>query len=162
MAEGFKFSKRLAAETDEVLIRACVADREGGAWHAVTFEKSRIDYITEVVGGVSGIALKTGAKIAVAMPYEELERKIYFADAREAPVLDLRGLTGPAVKEVIGKMALPGPATDFAAVCRAKKPPEKKSQEKKPMIDKPLKIAGFARQSGEQNFQMVFVMDSSI
>ena len=154
MADGFKLAKRLTPETDELVIRAQVEDAAGGAFRAVTFEKSRIDYITEVDGGMSGIALKTGARIAVAMPYAELERKIYFPDLRDEPVLDLRGATGAAAKGA----KVPDPARDFAAA--AEKPAG--VPDKRPFVDKPLKMALFVRQSDEQNFQMYFVTDTNI
>jgi hypothetical protein len=34
--------------------------------------------------------------------------------------------------------------------------------EKKPFVDKPLKLAVFVRQKSQQNFQMFFVMDANI
>ncbi len=156
MTDGFKIAKRLTADAEDLIIRAQVRDADGGACHAVTFEKSRIDYVTDIGEGISGIALKTGARIAVAMPYEELERKIYFSDLRDEPVLDLRAVTGDAVKSA----KVPDPAKDFAA---AAAPAAKDGYpEKKPFLDKPLRIALFVRQSGEQNFQMHFVIDSNI
>ena len=151
MTDGFKVSKRLTLDADELIIRAQVEDAAGGTFRPVTFGKSRIDYITEVANGISGIALKTGARIAVAMPYEELERKIYFPDMRDEPVLDLREMTGPVVKAAV----VPEPARDFTTAA-APKP------EKRPFVDKPLTIGVFVRQSGEQNFQMFFVPDTNI
>jgi hypothetical protein len=153
MADGFKFAKRLTSDADELLIRALVQDADGKAFRPITFEKSRIDYVTEVADGISGIALKTGARIAVAMPYEELERKIYFPDLGAEPVLDLRDVTGEAVKGA----RVPAPVQDFTAVAAPAA-----AAEKKPFVDKPLKIAMFVRQSGEQNFQMYFVTDTNI
>lgn len=154
MADGFKLSKRLTSDADELVIRAQVEDAAGGVFRAVTFEKSRIDYITEVAEGVSGIVLKTGARIAVAMPYAELERKIYFPELRDEPVLDLREVTGAAAKGV----KIPDPARDFAVA--AEKRPE--GSGRKPFVDKPLKIAMFVRQSEQQNFQMYIVTDTNI
>ena len=157
MADGLKISKRFTAEAEELLIRAQVEDAGGGAFRAITFEKSRVDYITEVQEGVSGIALKTGARIAVAMPYDQLENSIYRPDLTEAPVLDLRDVTGAALKDV----KVPDPAKDFA-VAAASAPQVLGLPEKKPFIDKPLKIAVFVRQANEQNFQMCFLTDTNI
>jgi hypothetical protein len=153
MTDGFKFAKRLSSDAEELVIRAQLQDAAGGAFRAVTFEKSRIDYITEVDAATSGIVLKTGARIAVAMPYEELERKIYFPELGVAPVLDLRDVTGAAAA---GKQ-VPEPAKDFAVA--AEKP---EAPAKRPFVDKPLKIAVFVRQQSEQNFQMCFVTDTNI
>jgi hypothetical protein len=168
MTEGLKFAKTLISETDEVIVRALVADSAGG-FHAASFEKSRIDYVTEVKEGVSGLVLKTGAKIAVAMPYEELEKKIYFSDARDAPVVDLRDVTGAKAAEALGETRLPDLALDFATTAPppvdappAVAAPAQGFPEGKPMIDKPLKIGVFVRQADEQNFQMFFVMDTGI
>jgi hypothetical protein len=156
MAEGFKLHKRLTTEADDLVIRAQVQDASGGAFRAVTFEKSRIDYITEVTADISGIVLKTGARIAVAMPYAELERKIYFPDLSEEPVLDLRERTGAAVKDI----SVPAASRDFAAAVAPEQP--EGFPEKKPFVDKPLKLGVFVRQSGQQNFQMFFVTDTNI
>lgn len=157
MTDGFKISKRFTTEASELLIRAQVEDADGSTYRPVTFEKSRIDYITEIRDGISGIALKTGARIPVAMAYDELEKKIYFPDLSETPVLDLREATGAAVKE----MKVPEPARDFA-VAAAAAPQTPGIPEKKPFIDKPLKIAVFVRQMNEQNFQMCFLTDTNI
>jgi hypothetical protein len=154
MADGFKIAKRLTSDADDLIIRAQVQDADGKAFHAITFEKSRIDYVTEVSEGISGIALKTGARIAVAMPYAELERKIYFPDLGAEPVLDLREVTGAAVKGA----SVPDPAKDFAAAVQKTQP----ASEKRPFVDKPLKMALFVRQQSEQNFQMYFVTDTNI
>ncbi|TAL35528.1 MAG: hypothetical protein EPN97_07055 [Alphaproteobacteria bacterium] len=156
MAEGFKLHKRLTAEAEDLIIRANVQDADGGAFRAATFEKSRIDYITEVTPEISGIVLKTGARIAVAMPHAELEKKIYFADLSEQPVLDLRERTGAIVKEA----SVPAASRDFAAAVEPEQP--KGFPEKKPFVDKPLKMAVFVRQASQQNFQMFFVMDTNI
>ena len=59
MAEGFKLSRKISGEAQELLIRAQVEDADGKAWHAATFEKSRVDYITEISEGLSGIVLKS-------------------------------------------------------------------------------------------------------
>jgi hypothetical protein len=156
MADAFKFSKKISSDAGELLIRAQIADAAGAGWNPVTFEKSRIDYVTGIGEGLSGIALKTGAKIAVKMPYDELERRIYLSDPREEPVLDLREVTGSVVREA----RVPAPAADFSAAATAPAPAG--FPEKRPMVDKPLKIALFARQSGEQNFQMLIFLDTNV
>lgn len=151
MPENFKFSKRPLPQTEDLVIRAMVQDANGDAFYPLTFTRERIDYITEASKGVSGIALKNGAKISVSMPYEELERKIYFVDLSASPVLDLRPVTGSGVAAGAGVPSL----------TRVFKGSSDKG-EKKPIVDKPLTIAVFARQEGEINFQMLSFLDTEV
>lgn len=147
MTERRLFSKNLARDGQDLLVRAMAAD-ETGSFRPVTFEKNRIDYVVGIDDKRSAIALVTGAKIAVAMPYEELEQKVYLS---EDSVLDLRSVTGPAVKA-----AVPALARDFGAAA------EKAAVPAYPMVNKPVKIAVFVRQAQEQNFQMHIFVDSQI
>ena len=139
MTERRLFSKNLARDGQDLLVRAMAADDAGG-WRPVTFEKNRIDYIVGIDDKTSAIALVTGAKIAVSMAYEELEQKVYL---NEESVLDLRAVTGPAVTA-----AVPALAQDFKTAA------EKAEATVYPMVNKPVKIAVFVRQAQEQNFQM--------
>ena len=149
MPENFKFSKRPLPETDDLVIRAMVQDEKGAAFHPLTFTRERIDYVTEVSKGISGIALKNGVKIAVSMAYEELEQKVYFADLSASSVLDLRSVTGNAIKAEV-----PSLTRVFTE--------ESSKEAKKPIVDKPLTIAVFARQEGELNFQMFSFIDTEV
>ncbi len=151
MTEAFKFNKRLTPDAEDLILRVMVPDATGKVFHPVTFTRERIDYVTQVSEAVSGIALKSGVKIPVALGYEELEKKIYFADILSDPVLDLRDVTGPAAADA----ALPKLATDFAAVAPV-------PDDKKPLVDREVTIAVFVRQKEEQNFQMFFVKDTNI
>lgn len=149
MTDGFKkLQKSFSATADDLLIRAMVARADGSGYQLTGFKRDRIDYLTELDAdaGISGIALKTGAKIPVKMPYAELEQKVYLTDLRETPVLDLSAVTGAAAQ-----VAMPALAADF----EMQKQP---TAESLPLEDVPLKIAIFARQSGEQNFRM-FIFD---
>ena len=83
--------------SDDRLIRAWVAD--GKVFYPLTFPE------TEVVGVAgsgqedrSTLVLRSGVKIPVALPYEELEQKIYQPNFRrdDNQVLDLRDVTGEA------------------------------------------------------------------
>lgn len=150
MADRRLFSKTLGRDGQDLLIRAMAADDQG-AFRPVTFEKSRVDYIVGIDDKNSAIALVTGAKIAVAMAYEELEQKVY---ASEEAVLDLRSVTGPAAVKVV-----PALAQDFTAAAKAKEEIETPAY---PMVNKPLKIAVFIRQAQEQNFQMHIFADTQI
>lgn len=144
------FSKDLGSGGNNLLIRAMAADDAGG-WRPVTFGRDRVDYVAGIDDKNSAIALVTGTKIAVAMPYEELERKVY---CNEDPLLDLRAVTGPAVVVVV-----PALAQDFDAAAKAK---PKTDAPVYPMVNKPVKIAVFVRQSQEQNFQMHIFLDTQI
>ncbi len=154
MTEGLKkFSKKMLPEADDLVIRAMVKVAGGDTYAPLTFMRERVDYVTEVSPDVAGIALKNGVKIAVAMPYEDLEKSIYFADIGSDPVLDLRAVTGAAVPQT-----LPALTPFFAEAAAA----EKMDGDKLPFENKPLKIAVFVRQHEEQNFQMYFIMDNRI
>lgn len=149
MTDGFKkLQKSFATTAEDLLIRAMIPRADGSGYQMTGFMRDRIDYLTEIdaAAGISGIALKTGAKIPVKMPYAALEQKIYFADLSETPVLDLSAVTGAAVKT--GMLAL---SEDFEMH-------KALPAEKKPLEDVPLKIAVFVRQSEEQNFRM-FIFD---
>jgi len=154
MSEPYKFIKNLSAEPGEKRLRVLAPGADGGSFHAMSFERERIDYLTEISEGFSGIALKSGAKIPVALSYDALERRIYAAED-DAPVIDLRDVTGPAAKTV----ALPALAADFES---AVAPPAGADSAPKPFVDRELTIAVFVRQSEQQNFQMFFVKDSNI
>lgn len=149
MTEGFKkLQKSFSATAEDLLIRAMVPRADGAGFQMTGFMRDRIDYLTEIDpdAGISGIALKTGAKIPVKMAYADLERKVYFTDLSETPVLDLSALTGAVVTAV-----MPPLAQDFETHKHA-------PAEKQPLEDVPLKIAVFVRQSEEQNFRM-FIFD---
>ncbi len=152
MTDAFKFAKRLTPDAEDLILRVLVPDDGGKTFHPMTFMRERIDYVTQVSETVAGIALKTGVKIPVAMDYEALEKKIYFADILSDPVLDLRDVTGPAV----GDAVLPKLAADFASAAPAA------DGQARPLVDRELTIAVFVRQKEEQNFQMFFIKDSNI
>ena len=149
MTDGFKkLQKSFSATADDLLIRAMIPRADGNGYQMTGFKRDRIDYLAELdaEAGISGIALKSGAKIPVKMPYAELERKVHFTDLNETPVLDLSAVTGAAVQVAMSPLA-----PDFEI---HKASPAKKLS----LEDVPLKIALFVRQAEEQNFRM-FVFD---
>lgn len=146
------FSKNLMRTADDVLIRAQVLRDDGQGYAAASFMRERVDYLADLGNDISGIVLKTGAKIAVRMPYAELEQAIYFTDPHGAPVLDLRERTG----SVAAKAAFPDLGRDFAATA-----PEPAAI-KRSLDDVPLRIAFFARQAQQQNFQMCVIDEEDI
>jgi len=148
-----KFGKSLSCAADDLLIRAQVARDDGKGYAAASFMRERVDYLVDLGDETSGIVLKTGAKIAVRMPYDALEQAVYFADPQATPVLDLREVTGKAA----AKAAFPELARDFAAAAPLEAPAVKRSLE-----DVPLRIAFFARQPQQQNFQMCVIDEEDI
>lgn len=150
-----KFSKSMTREAEDMLIRAQVLRDDGKGYAAVSFMRARVDYLADLGEGISGIVLKTGAKIAVHMAYEELERAVYFADPQTMPVLDLRGLTGAAVAAAV----FPDLGRDFTDAAPA---PEPAPSQKRSLEDVPLRIAFFARQPEQQNFQMCVLDEEDI
>lgn len=148
-----KFSKSLMRAADDLLIRVQAARDDGKGYAAASFMRERVDYVVDLGGDLSGIVLKTGAKIAVRMGYDDLERAVYFADAQATPVLDLRSVTGA----VAAKAGFPYLSRDFSAAAPPAAPAAKRSLE-----DVPLRIAFFARQPQQQNFQMCIIDEEDI
>lgn len=146
-----KIGKSMMRTADDLLIRAQMARDDGKGYAVAGFMRERIDYLADLGDGISGIVLKTGAKIAVRMSYDALEQAVYFADLQAAPVLDLREKTGAD----LAKAAFPDMGRDFAAAAPA--PSQKRSLE-----DVPLRIAFFARQPEQQNFQMCVLDEEDI
>jgi hypothetical protein len=147
-----KFSKSMTRAAEDVLIRAQVLRNDGEDYTAASFLRERVDYLADLGAGLSGIVLKTGAKIAVRMPYEELEQAVYFADPQTTPVLDLRDKTG----SVAAKTIFPDLGRDFAAAAPVP------AETKRSLEDVPLRIAFFARQPQQQNFQMCVIDEEDI
>jgi len=65
----------------------------------MTFPFNEVQSVGEIEPGTSVIVLRAGAEIPVAVPYEEIERKIYRPNYDiDDVVLDLRAKSGDAVK----------------------------------------------------------------
>jgi len=72
---------------------------EGNGFNPTTFPETEIERVMGIDEDRSALVLRSGANILVALPYEELEQKIYERDFRTAgPVRDLRDVTGEAAK----------------------------------------------------------------
>jgi len=85
------------ASHGERRIRAMVAD--GNVFLPKTFPESELEGVMGLADNKSALVLRSGAAIPVALPYEELEQKIYERDFRtDGPVLDLRDVTGEAAR----------------------------------------------------------------
>lgn len=148
-----KLGKSLSQmDASDLVIRAQVPREDGQGYMALTFLRERVDALADLGGGNAGIILKSGAKIPVAMAYDALEKAIYFADLRQSYVLDLREVTGDAATRAV----FPDAAKDFAASAPRKEEP------KRTLDDVPLRIAFFARQPQQQNFQMCVLDEEDI
>lgn len=148
-----KLGKALSSgEASDLVIRAHVPRGDGQGYMALSFLRERVDAVVELDKDTSGIVLKSGAKIPVLMAYDALEKAIHFADLRQSPVLDLREVTGAAATRVL----FPDLSKDFAEQAPRKEPP------KRTFDDVPLRIAFFARQTQEQNFQMCVLDEEDI
>lgn len=65
----------------------------------MTFPLNEVQSVGEIEPTISVIVLRAGVEIPVAVPYAEIERKIYRPDfGIDDVVLDLRAKSGDAVK----------------------------------------------------------------
>jgi hypothetical protein len=82
------------------LIRVSVADTSGSGFHPRTFLESEIQSVDGLGENSSVLLLRSGISIPVALPYEDLEQKVYSPNIRtdDGSVLDLRNVTGEAAK----------------------------------------------------------------
>lgn len=146
-----KFSKSIQGPAEDVLIRARFLRDDGQGYAAISFVRERVDFLVDLGEGSSGIVLKSGAKIAVRMDYDALEKAVYFADPHSTPVLDLTSVTGAAAVHQVPEVSKSfNPAAQEPAA------------EKRSFDDVPLRIALFARQPQQQNFQMCFFDEEDI
>ncbi len=97
------------------LVRVLAANQKGDGFHALTFSETEVQGVAEIDPDHSALVLRSGAEIPVALPYEELEQKIYSPSFRtDDPVLDLSKVTGRAAKVKPGDEMPDG--TSFAGV----------------------------------------------
>jgi len=90
----------VSSSSEERLIRALIQDENDKGFYAATFQKTEIEIVISNGKEGSALVLRSGAKIPVALTYEELEQKIYRPDLRanDDAVLDLRDVTGEAAQ----------------------------------------------------------------
>jgi hypothetical protein len=102
------------------LIRAMVAD--GDVFAAATFSETEVESVMQRGADQSVLVLRSGAKIPVALSYEDLEQKIYSPNVRtdDSSVLDLRAVTGEAAKPKVpantNKAPAPGDKMDDGTI----------------------------------------------
>ena len=81
------------------LIRVLAADEKGNSFSPTTFPQTEVERVMGIDEDRSALVLRSGVKIPVALPYEELEQRVYMPDFRaDGPVLDLRDVTGEVAK----------------------------------------------------------------
>lgn len=139
---------------DDLIITA-FAPVEGasGDWRQIAFKASQVDYVFQVDNDISAMTLKNGVTIPVVMSFERLRQTVYQPDMSTGSGIDLTLITGNAVRDVQAVRL----STKFNPVA------EQETEGKKlPLVNKPLKIAVFVRQSEQQNFQMFFISDDRI
>jgi Protein of unknown function (DUF1566) len=99
MTQPSPIIKNLSSGDGDRLIRVLTTTPKNNNFHALTFPESELQGIEEMGQDRSALVLRSGAEIPVALPYEELEQKIYSPNFRtDGPVLDLREVTGEAAK----------------------------------------------------------------
>ena len=96
------------------LIRVLLPDQHGSSFHASSFPESEIQSVDDLGENRSALVLRSGAVIPVALPYEDLEQKIYSPDIRtDASLLDLRHATGKAAKPKVRPNTTPLPGDEM-------------------------------------------------
>jgi hypothetical protein len=88
--------RSIPVSSEERLIEAWEKNQFGSGYNLVTFPASSVERIKKITEKGSAIVLLSGAKISVALTYEELKQKVYRPDfkADEMSGLDLRSVTG--------------------------------------------------------------------
>ena len=102
-------AKEISSGHGDRLIRVLAANQKTKGFNATTFSEIEIERVMEIDEDRSALVLRSGVEIPVAIPYEQLEQKIYQPNFRnDGLVLDLRDVTGEVAQ------AKPPPANDSA------------------------------------------------
>ena len=97
MAPSSITAKEISSSSGDRRIRVLIA--RGKGFNATTFSEAEVERVTEIGEDRSALVLRSGTEIPVALPYEQLEQRIYQPDFKnDDPVLDLRNVTGEAAK----------------------------------------------------------------
>lgn len=137
---------------DDLVITAFApVDSAEGGWRQIAFKAAQVDYVFQIDKDISAMTLKNGVTIPVVMSFERLRQMVYEPDMSTGSGIDLTLITGNAVRDVQAVRL----STKFTPVAEAE-------GKKLPLVNKPLKIAVFVRQSEQQNFQMFFITDDRI
>jgi hypothetical protein len=137
-------------------------NQKGDEFHALTFSETEIQGVAEIDSEHSGLVLRSGAKIPVALSYEDLEQKVYSPNLRtdDSSVLDLRGVTGPVAKPKlpanINEVPGPGNKTLEGTVYAGRSPDTGEPMYASP-VDAPLTMtfneaAGYAKKLNQEQY----------
>src|ERR1700733_10948638 len=127
MTQPSPIAKEFSSNRGDRRIRVQVGNQQGDGFHSLTVAENEIQGVAEMGQDRSALVLRSGTEIPVALPYEQLEQKIYESDFRtDGPVLDLRNVTGPAAEAAIpNRTAKPkAPANTNQALAPGDKMPD--------------------------------------
>lgn len=136
-----KFARAYSAETDR-LVSAHAPTEEGG-FAPVIFKSSRIDMLVGLGEGLSALRLDDGVTLPVALPLEDLKKRIYGDDFKDGGDIDLMAVTGEAAAEARRVKLSRGfnPAAEAGAETEA---------------EKGIEITAFAhKEANDRKFQLV-------
>lgn len=93
-------AKELFSGLAERLIRVLVTDNKHNGFSSLTFPDTEVSGVMERGEKASALLLRSGVEIPVAIPYEELEQRIYRPNFRtDGSILDLRDVTGEVAND---------------------------------------------------------------
>jgi len=99
MTQPSPIAKKFSSNRGDRRVRVQVGNQQGDGFHSLTVAENEIQGVAEMGQDRSALVLRSGTEIPVALPYEQLEQKIYEPDFRtDGQVLDLRNVTGEAAK----------------------------------------------------------------
>lgn len=102
MTENTYNMRVMSYDASDILIEALVPAQGGdNKFYRVAFKASEITHMVEINDKVSGLVLKNNISIPVAMPFDDLQQKIYAIDLKSEPVLDLKKVTGEVVQDIL-------------------------------------------------------------
>lgn len=93
-----KLSRSFLASEAERLVSAYAPVDEGG-FAPVVFKAVRVDMLVGLGEGLSALRLDDGVAIPVALPLEDLKKRIYGGDFKDGSDIDLMAFTGEVTAE---------------------------------------------------------------
>src|SRR5687768_16623046 len=88
--------KVFSPEDQDLLIEAKAPVSGGEGYRRIAFRASYIDYLFEIDDKISGITLRNGVTIPVALSFSDLKTQVYAPDFRTGGSIDLTLVTGEA------------------------------------------------------------------
>jgi hypothetical protein len=94
--------KELSSNRGDRRIRVLMPNPGQSTDTTATFSEAEVERVIEIGEERSALVLRSGLQIPVSLSFEHLEQKIYEPDFKnDGPVLDLRAVTGKAVKPLV-------------------------------------------------------------